>query len=456
VLKVECGTNHAPERRYALDVVLRDFLGLEFELRVREGVRDVTITSGGRQVVVADVLFAENSSLLDVAALPSAKLDWCSTAELPGVLIEGDVPVLYGRAIGPGVYLEVGTQTVQLGIDVFGAVFVLLTRLEEIVSRERDQHDRFPASASILVRNGLAQRPLADEYVEVLWLALNRLWPGLERKCHPFSVRPTHDVDWPFYSRGKPLETFRQAASDVATRRNRALAVARFRSLAAIMRSGRGADPCNTFDFLMDASEQHGVRSAFYFMGGRSDSVHDAGYPLDEWVRGVIRRIDQRGHEIGVHPSYRTFDDLEALRREVKTVSDVAAEAGVEAPVAGGRQHFLRWENPATWRNWNSVGLRYDSTLGYSELCGFRCGTSRAFPVFDLELRTPLGLVEQPLIAMEAALLSHQHLSFDDAVVQMGELKEVCRRTGGTFTFLWHNNRLSSPAEREAYTSVLA
>jgi hypothetical protein len=222
------------------------------------------------------------------------------------------------------------------------------------------------------------------------------------------------------------------------------------------MRSGRGADPCNTFDFLMDASEQHGVRSAFYFMGGRSDSVHDAGYPLDEWVRGVIRRIDQRGHEIGVHPSYRTFDDLEALRREVKTVSDVAAEAGVEAPVAGGRQHFLRWENPATWRNWNSVGLRYDSTLGYSELCGFRCGTSRAFPVFDLELRTPLGLVEQPLIAMEAALLSHQHLSLDDAVVQMGELKEVCRRTGGTFTFLWHNNRLSSPAEREAYTSVLA
>jgi hypothetical protein len=293
-----------------------------------------------------------------------------------------------------------------------------------------------------------------DEYVETLWWALQRLWPGLERTHHVFEVKPTHDVDWPFYSRGRPVETLRQAARDVVVRRNRSLAVARLRSLVTVVRSGRDADPCNTFDFLMDASERHGLRSAFYFMGGGTDRVYDADYPFDDWLRGVMRDVDRRGHEIGIHPSYRTYADQDALRVELETVQRICQEEDLTA-VRGGRQHYLRWENPLTWRNWDALGLDYDSTMGYSDRCGFRCGTSRAFPVFDLERRTQARLVEQPLIAMEAALLKHQGEPLDALVDEMRTLREVCRRFGGTFTFLWHNNRLTSPADREAYTSVL-
>jgi hypothetical protein len=346
-------------------------------------------------------------------------------------------------------------ERIEIGLDLFGGAFTMLTRLEEAVDATRDEHDRFPAASSLAVKGGFARRPLVDEYVEVLWWALQRLWPGLERRSPPFEIRPTHDVDWPFYSRGRPIETVRDVAVDVFARRNRSLARSRLRSLATVVRSGRAAEPCNTFGFLMRTSEERGLRSAFYFMGGGTDARYDAGYPYDGWMRELLRDIHGRGHEIGVHPSYRTYLDQDALRLEVSTIAETCTAAGVSAPVRGGRQHFLRWANPATWRNWDAVGLAYDSTLGYAELSGFRCGTSRAFPVFDLERRTQLGLVERPLVAMETAILTYEGKPLDALVDEMRELKSLCRRFGGAFTFLWHNNRLTTAAEREAYASVL-
>jgi hypothetical protein len=458
VLVVECGADHAPERRYILDVVLGEFLGLDYELHPVEGSSEVVITAGSgdaKRLVTADLLFAGNDELVDRAALPALPSAVCPAGLLPGAAVVGeDLPALYARPLRDGRLVDERPDRIELGIDVLGGVFVLLTRLEEAVPGARDAHDRFPTTASLAARSASWSRPLADEYVEALWWALHRLWPGLERRRHDFEVRPTHDVDWPFYSRGRPLETVRQAARDVLTRRDRSLARSRLRSLLAVTRSGRNADPCNTFDFLMDASEQRGLRSAFYFMGGATDLRYDAGYPYDAWLRGVMRDIDRRGHEIGIHPSYRTYRDRDALGAELQTVQRVCEEEGLTA-VQGGRQHFLRWENPVTWRNWDAVGLRYDSTLGYPDVCGFRCGTSRAFPVYDLGQRKALGLVERPLIAMEAAVLTHQRESLDTLVDEMHALKVHCRRFGGTFTFLWHNNRLAEPADREAYTSVL-
>jgi hypothetical protein len=45
----------------------------------------------------------------------------------------------------------------------------------------------------------------------------------------------------------------------------------------------------------------------------------------------------------------------------------VAEAAGVRQDEWGGRQHFLRWATPDTWRDWEAAGLSHDSTLAYSE-----------------------------------------------------------------------------------------
>jgi len=86
-----------------------------------------------------------------------------------------------------------GVEIVVVGGSVLSFAYAhpaLLTRLEEAVSNEHDAHGRFPASAALAVRSGFSQRPLADEYVEVLWWALRKLWPSLERRPQTFATQP--------------------------------------------------------------------------------------------------------------------------------------------------------------------------------------------------------------------------------------------------------------------------
>jgi peptidoglycan/xylan/chitin deacetylase (PgdA/CDA1 family) len=403
-----------PERRYAAEVLLEERLGLEVRLQPAERT-DVALTLAGEDgaLVLGD----------DFLARP--RLPEPPYAELDGV------PLLYG-----GGSLEYA--------DLFGSAFFLLTRWEETVVATRDGRDRFAAAGSVLARDGLLQRPLVDEYVELLWHALVRVWPRLERRTSSFLVAPSHDVDWP----RDPRPAW-HGLLGAARRRDAAEVTGRVR--AALHRR----DPLDTFDYLMDESERRGLRSAFFFIPDRTLPL-DGDYSLDDpWLRQLLRRIHERGHEVGLHTSYATFRDPERTRREWELLARVCEQERIEQPRWGGRQHYLRWENPTTWRNWDEAGLDYDSTLGFHDAVGFRCGTCHDFPVFDLERRRRLRLRERPLVAMESSLLDVPGATAASTAAALAEVREQCRSFGGTFTLLWHNSRLFSRPQRTLYEGAL-
>ena len=123
----------------------------------------------------------------------------------------------------------------------------------------------------------------------------------------------------------------------------------------------------------------------------------------------------------------------------------------------GGRQHYLRWQVPTTWRNWAAAGLSYDSTLSYADHAGFRCGICYEFPVYDLKQRKPLPLLERPLVVMEGSVLGEQYMNLEEeaALNCMLRLKDRCRLFNGDFTLLWHNSSFDTPQMWEMYRSIV-
>jgi hypothetical protein len=419
-LRVETPPWFQPEREWVLRVV-GERLGIELQQVVAERA-DVRITDGERELLLPDGLFA------------CAEADWLTERSLPAEPLarsETRLPVLYGSASEP---------------DLLGGIFFLLTRYEEAVSPERDEHERFPARASLAAAEGFLERPLADEYVDALWVGLKAVWPGLERPASQFRVVATHDVDSPRSLHRSVARELVSVAADVFRRRDPELASRRLRFLR-----GSGPDPLDTFDRLMEASELRGLQAAFYFMSGA-----DAEYSVDDpGIRALLRRVDERGHEIGFHAGYDSFRDPEVFRSELETLRRACSEEGIEQEIRGGRQHFLRWENPATWRIWDEAGLEYDSTVGFADTPGFRCGTCHGFPVFDLRARRALRLRERPLIAMEVSALNYLGLQPDAAVARFTALKERCREAGGDFVALWHNTMVVDRTGRRIYEAVL-
>ena len=173
----------------------------------------------------------------------------------------------------------------------------------------------------------------------------------------------------------------------------------------------------------------------------------------DPWIRKLLRRIHDRGHEIGFHGSYDSFDRPDTIKAERDRLSAILVNEGIDQPVVGGRQHYLRFRNPTTWAAWDEAGLAYDSTLGFSERPAFRCGTCREYPLFDVVRRRRLALRERPLALMDSAILSSR--AYDEAVARVRRVKGICRLFGGDFTLLWHNSRLGTRYERDLYAEVL-
>jgi len=387
------------ERRYAYSVVLEEFLGLDVTYVV-EAREDVEIDGGIR---VPDAMFGAPTS------------DWLTQRSLP--------------------------TADALMTDVFGLAFFMLTRYEEAVRPERDEHGRFPASAAMFS----PASPVVNESVLELRTRLETAFPRLNFRRPSFEVIPSHDVDIPT-CRARGARRLKLAAGDLLRRRDARLATRRL----------AGCDVCDTFDFLLDASEQRGLRSAFYFIAERTDGSRDGDYSLDDAVvKSLVRRVHNRGHEVGLHPSYGTFRDAGQVRREFERLRAACAELEIEQSSWGGRQHYLRWENPTTWRAWDDAGLAYDSTVTYAESPGFRAGVCYEYPVFDLGAGRVLALRERPLVAMEVSFLQYLALDHDAAYDAMLELKRICRRYGGQFTLLWHNNRLQTARDRRLYEAVL-
>ena len=464
-LVVRAPARYAAERRWVLDVVLGEWLGLHWRLEEHPHP-DVRIgcTGDDRAVVLPDTLFATSQARwLTPAALPELPLARRPVGEAGAGVLDANerLVVLYGPPGPEDAPLAVRDgRGVRLDVDVCVGAFLLITRYEEALPGERDRYGRFPAASALAVREGFLGIPLVDAYVELLWAALHRVWPRLERRRREYRVLLTHDVDDPLSTLGRTRGLLaRQLAGDVVRRRDLGLLLRRGRALADARRGRVDRDPHDTFELLMDVSERHGLRSAFYFLSNNDVNPRGGRYDLVDhpWVGELMGRVSRRGHEVGFHAGFGTFDDPQRTAEEFAHLRAVAERAGVRQERWGGRQHYLQWANPITWRNWDEAGLAYDCTLAFSEEPGFRTGTCHEYPVFDLRARRPLALRERPFQVMDVTLFTHLGRSPDAAHAAVLDIARACRRFSGDLGILWHNDEvLRTRRQQRWYADLVA
>ena len=458
---VEVPPGYEQERQWITRVLLAEFLGLECRVTTAQRA-DVRISldgqANGPTVTMPDVFFQTPAhDWLTTASLPPEPIDvWDPSSELPEIR-QGALPLLYPTATDGGARVTTSAEGLRLECDVFGSAFVMLSRYEECIPGPRDRHGRMRATDSLAWRNNFLERPLVNEYVDVLFALLSRAWRGLARKSWSYRVRPTHDVDFPLITQDRgPVGIAKRVAGDLALRRSPELA---FRTARSARRRGEfwfRQDPAYTFDFLMDVSESRGIQSSFYFICDRTEPEYDCDYELDDpWITSLMRSINDRGHRIGLHPSYATWRDPGQVLREFSALRAATDRLGVRQDRWGGRQHYLRWENPTTWRAWDQAGLDYDCTLGFADRVGFRCGVCYPFSAFDLEKRQPLTLVEHPMQMMDTTLFDYMGLSGQTSLDHAVRLADATRRHGGEFQLLWHNTGLLTRAQQRHYLDVM-
>lgn len=447
------------ERSYIFKVLFKDFLGVEYETQVAQ-TDSVALQWQGKHLELSDTFFPlANRNWLHPKTLPIRPLAVWDTTEL-GLeikLINSKVPVIYGR---PGCDRHDGYF--KIGLDIFGSAFFMLSSYEEAVKQDRDEHDRFPVMASLAYQEGFLDRPIVNEYVEILWACMKHLWPVLERKKREFRMIVSTDVDFPYSYGTKNIKLLlHQLGGDIIKRRNPLLAIQNILNNRRVNLGDYSSDPLlGNFEWMMDICEQANLKLTFYFITDPTNSLRDGYYSIREPViRALIRRIYERGHEVGLHGSYDSYQNAELIKQEARTLKSVMEQDGINQSSIGGRQHFLRWDASRTPVNLAGAGLAHDSTLSFPECPGFRCGICLEYPLFDLINRTTVSVIERPLVVMENAVIydeSNVMRNRDAALRDLIELRRTCQKFSGDFTLLWHNSNLFTSDHRDIFRSLLS
>ena len=450
-----------PRAVYVLDLFM-DILGLaRRHLEADDGGRPGEKDSGGDLLLYyGDIrengLPYRGPNCLGIQAVPGEEapreirfLHW-GDGPLPvlfweEMVLPGKPLIPFDDPSGPAAVCQEEGGPILMSADLVRTCFDLLSRREEQETDRRDAYGRFLSSDSLAHRRGFLRFPVVDAVAALLDSLLSRLFRAARIPClraarwpggRPWALCLTHDVDWvkKWTLGGVANYLFRRAAFSGSG------GLGWRRRLAAVLGDLRaGRDPYDNIEEILGLESEHGVDSTFFFLPGvpnqrRGGRKILGGYPGRFDLGRQAARIRQAGGEVELHGSFDSYDaplqltsEREGLRRQ----------AGSDP--RGIRQHFLRYRFPHTARCHQEAGLDYDSTLGFGDRPGYRCGTSFPYRLFDPSANGPMTIMEIPLVIMDGALEAVRGGTAKASRATMNELLDRTEAFGSICTLLWHN-----------------
>jgi hypothetical protein len=335
----------------------------------------------------------------------------------------------------------------DLPFDIFAASFWLVTRYEEYLDFQPDEHGRFRASSSLAFRNGFLGIPLVDLWAKEFTRALLRKYPALAFKRNEFRAMLTIDIDVPFAYLGRSLiRNIGGFVRDLTERKSNV--TDRFHVVSKEKR-----DPYEVFDYITGKADAGKTDTRFFFSVGEHSKYDKNPSWKNEEYRGLIRKITER-YSAGLHPSYYAASKYSMLQTELSNLKAITG-----SDIASSRFHYLRITVPDSYRNLVKAGIEEDYSLCFHDEPGFRAGIARPFMFYDLleEKETSLRII--PFQVMDVTLFQYKNLSPAMSKELIIKLINETRRVGGVFISLWHNTSLLETDEwrgwREVFESML-
>ncbi len=318
--------------------------------------------------------------------------------------------------------------------DIFAASFYLLSRYEEYLPHGKDMYGRFAHENSIAFKENFLQQPLVNQWWADLRTVLKDRFKSLNDPLSGFKFLPTYDIDIAWSYKGKGLRRNMGAFMQGAIKGN----WKQMRERLSVLRN-KAVDPYDSYDWLHQLHEKHLLKPYYFFLVANKKGKYDKNIsPGEKALQQLIRDHFNR-YPIGIHPSWRSGDEPGLLKEELGQLSGITGSGCLTS-----RQHYIRFTLPATFRQLIDAGIRYDFSMGYGSINGFRASVATPFYWYDLASETQTGLMLFPFCYMEANSFYEQKYSPDKALQEMRDYRKTVKSVGGTMITIWHNHFLGT------------
>lgn len=438
-------------------VIFHEFLGLDYRVELSDKQDYFDVSIGKNKVSTRNIfLLNARSKWLNKGSIPTQEIEFIKLSDFFSYsFFNEQLPIFFGKSD-----ILRSQNKLTLDFDILGTIFFLLSGYEDAIKEHEDKHNRHKFSNSILSNSNLIDRPIVDEYVDLLWKILFDFDASLKKKDSSIKLSVSCDVDNPYSEHVHSFRaSIRKLFGDIIKRKSLYMGFINILNFIMSKFNIYYFDPLDKFDWMMKINEKLGNRITFFFITMKSNKEMDGHYSIDEKrVRKLLKEIHSRGHEIGLHSSYNSYLDSSQLLAEKMKLQDIFSKEGIYQSSIGNRQHYLKFSSLKTFGYLDLAGISYDSSICFAERIGFRCGTSKTFTMFDLTQRKKLNILQKPLLIMEDSLLGKEYMAMEDQekiIDQIMLLKDGVDYFGGEFTLLWHNSSLNSKYLRDLYERIL-
>jgi len=244
-----------------------------------------------------------------------------------------------------------------------------------------------------------------------------------------FAVVLTHDIDDVYVKRKHVLLSFRFFPE--------------IKDMHGIMNLLKGnldkrKSPYMNLKKIVQMEKKYDATSSFYFLAN-GDDIFGFKYDLDELADEIGYLIDE-GCEIGSHTGYYSYNKLDEIEKEKQAIEKITGQK-----IVGVRNHTLRFRVPESWEILAKAGFKYDTSLNYHDMVGFRNGMCHPFQPFNLNEKKTTNILEIPLIASDIAFRAFMKTDAVDSWKYLKQLIDIAEKLNGVLTILWHNWTFSLP-----------
>lgn len=329
--------------------------------------------------------------------------------------------------------MEQRGKTLVIRTDLIYNTFFFISRAEELLNHQRDEHGRFCARYSILGHGNRLQIPIIDEYAHILMKHLELDMPT-PRYSH---IYLTHDIDT--ISQYRHLRGFlggiyrgewRQALQAFTDIHN---------------------DPVYTFPWLIEQDTKVPTAEVIYFVKHTRGKGYD--YPQYNLQGADFQQLKtsllKSGARLGIHSSY--YGVVQG------TPSSFLLSPSSEGSILH-RSHYLRCSID-NMQALADAGITDDFTMAFPDQAGFRLQTARPVQWINPKTYTLTPLTLHPLTVMDCTLSNTNYMNLqteDEAYFFCEQLFDKVRQYAGDITLLWHNSNPSgNPYHHSLYIKLL-
>lgn len=316
--------------------------------------------------------------------------------------------------------------------DDFSMIFFLLSRYEEYIIKDKDQHGRFQPESSYLFKTNRLHTPWVDVLLGNLKQKIKLKYPEITFKSDLVETQLTIDIDQAFMMKNKSLKRWMGGnLRDLFYMNYKNLKLRNQVYLNFVK------DPWDVYDEIKNHAINFVNPPIFFFqIGNYAEFDKNLSFKNKKFTE-LIKHVSTWA-KVGLHPSYQSNEDFNLLLDEKVRLENILGK-----PVQNSRQHYIKLSLPKTYKNLLNLGIKNDYSMGYAQQTGFRAGTSHSFFWYDLmqELETELKI--HPFCAMDVTLKNYLNFTPNQANEHLKMLYQNIEGLDGKFRIICHNESLS-------------